>query len=152
MVLALVGLSVLATAGVTNVVRALNYSRTYRRLLYLFHTQPGPRQAHRGLDQARPAAIQAPAPGHGSSSWPMASGPQEGRQMPAVKAVSAIENNQPTLCGHSFRGLGLEQEWPSPVLLPHHEDVLLAVMATLLDFVQQLSLHHVLVGAARLVV
>ena len=114
MVLVLIGLSVRSDlAGVTSIVRAVwLQARTYRRLLYLFHTPA------LDLDKLtagwirlvlrlfRPLRL-------GSRLVFVADGikvPKEGRMMPAVKKLfqQSENNSKPTfIFGHSFEAVGL---------------------------------------------
>ena len=119
MVLALIGLSVRGDlAGVTSVVRALGLQpRTYRRLLYLFHTRALDLEKltaawiKLALRLFRPLRL-------GSRLVFVADGikvPKEGRLMPAVKKLfqQSENNSKPTfIFGHSFEALGLLVQGP----------------------------------------
>jgi hypothetical protein len=114
MVLVLIGLSVRSDlAGVTSVVRAVWLQpRTYRRLLYLFHSPA--LDLHKltagwirlVLRLFRPLRL-------GSRLVFVADGikvPKEGRKMPAVKKLfqQSENNSKPTfIFGHSFEAVGL---------------------------------------------
>ena len=114
MSLVLVGLSVRSDlAGVTSVVRAVwLQARTYRRLLYLFHSKA------LDLDKLTAAWIRLVLRLFrplrlGSRLVLVADGikvPKEGRKMPAVKKLfqQSENNSKPTfIFGHSFEAIGL---------------------------------------------